>query len=218
MRRVMSVTDLFGKNELPSDVGLQLNADGQLRHLLTLQGLSKSLIGNLLDQSEQYLSPMGQPVVRSDTLRDRTVANLFFEPSTRTRASFDLAARRMGADVLNLDVNTSSRKKGESILDTLYTLQSMQVDIFVIRDASAGVPAYIARHVDKHVSILNAGEADISHPTQGLLDLLTIRRHKGDFSKLNVAIVGDIAHSRVARSAAIGLTTIGHISALPDNA
>jgi aspartate carbamoyltransferase catalytic subunit len=209
MRRVMSVTDLFGKNELPSDVGLQLNADGQLRHLLTLQGLSKSLLGNLLDQSEQYLSPMGQPVVRSDALRDRTVANLFFEPSTRTRASFDLAARRMGADVLNLDVNTSSRKKGESILDTLYTLQSMQVDIFVIRDASAGVPAYIARHVDKHVSVLNAGEADISHPTQGLLDLLTIRRHKGDFSKLNVAIVGDIAHSRVARSAAIGLTTMG---------
>ena len=205
----MTVTDLIRKNDLPSDDGLQLNGDGQLRHLLTLEGLSKSLLTRLLDQSEQYLSPMGGPVVRSDALRDRTVANLFFESSTRTRASFDLAARRMGADVLNLDVNTSSRKKGESILDTMYTLQSMQVDIFVIRDASAGVPAYIARHVDEHVSILNAGESDVSHPTQGLLDLLTIRQRKRDFSKLNVAIVGDIAHSRVARSAAVGLTTMG---------
>jgi aspartate carbamoyltransferase catalytic subunit len=147
--------------------------------------------------------------VRATTLQGRTVANLFFEPSTRTRASFDLAAHRLGADVLNLDVKTSSRKKGESILDTLYTLQAMQIDIFVIRDASAGVPAYIARHVEPHVSILNAGESDISHPTQGLLDLLTIRRHKGDFSKLTVAIIGDIAHSRVARSAAEGLTTMG---------
>ena len=209
MRRAMSVTDLFKKDNFPSDAGLQLNAAGRLHHLLTLQDLSKTLLTELLDRSEQYLSPMGQPVVRSEALRGRTVANLFFEPSTRTRASFDLAARRMGADVLNLDVNTSSRKKGESILDTLYTLQSMQVDIFVIRDASAGVPAYIARHVDKHISILNAGEADISHPTQGLLDLLTIRQHKADFRKLNVVIVGDIAHSRVARSVAAGLATMG---------
>jgi len=115
----------------------------------------------------------------------------------------------MQADVLNLDVNTSSRKKGESILDMLYTLQAMQIDIFVVRDASAGVPAYIARHVGRHVSILNAGEADVSHPTQGLLDLLTIRQHKPSFENLAVAIVGDIAHSRVARSAAVGLTTMG---------
>jgi aspartate carbamoyltransferase catalytic subunit len=139
----------------------------------------------------------------------RTVANLFFEPSTRTRASFDLAGKRLGADVLNLDVNTSSRKKGESILDTIYTLQAMQVDVMVVRDASSGVPAYIARHVNDHVSILNAGEADASHPTQGLLDLLTIRQRKGQFADLTVAIVGDIAHSRVARSAAHGLKTLG---------
>ena len=205
----MSVTELFHSADAPQDQDLQVNARGQLRHLLTLQGLSKSQIVELLDRAENYLTPVGNRVVHSDRLRGRTVANLFFEPSTRTRASFDLAARRMGADVLNLDVKTSSRKKGESILDTLYTLQAMQVDIFVIRDASSGVPAYIARHVDDHISVLNAGESDVSHPTQGLLDLMTIRQHKPDFENLTVAIVGDIAHSRVARSAAEGLTTMG---------
>jgi aspartate carbamoyltransferase catalytic subunit len=209
MRDAMSVTELFQKDQVADETDLQFDAAGRLKHLLTLQSLNREQISTLLDMAEQYLSPMGQPVVRVDTLQGRTVANLFFEPSTRTRASFDLAARRMGADVLNLDVKTSSRKKGESVLDTLYTLQAMQVDIFVIRDASAGVPAYIARHVDPHISILNAGESDVSHPTQGLLDLLTIRRHKGGFEDLTVAIVGDIAHSRVARSAAEGLTTMG---------
>ena len=187
---------------------LQLNADGSLRHLLTLKGLDKSLLVELLDDAEQFVSPAVGAAARSQSLLGRTVANLFFEPSTRTRASFDLAAKRLGADVLNLDVNTSSRKKGESILDTIYTLQAMHVDIMVIRDASAGVPAYIARHVNDHVSILNAGEADVSHPTQGLLDLLTIRQRKGQIAGLTVAIVGDIRHSRVARSAAEGLQTL----------
>lgn len=209
MQSAMSVTKLLKKDDVIPDTELQLNASGQLQHLLTLRGLSKQQLTALLDHSQQYLSPMGNRVVRSEALRGRTVANLFFEPSTRTRASFDLAAKRLGADVLNLDVNTSSRKKGESILDTMYTLQAMQVDIFVIRDASAGVPAFIARHMGARISILNAGESTVSHPTQGLLDLLTIRQHKPDFSKLTVAIVGDIAHSRVARSAAEGLTTMG---------
>ncbi len=183
----------------------QLDHAGRLRHLLTLKGLDKSLLIDLLDDAVSYLSPPGAMPVRSRALAGRTVANLFFEPSTRTRASFDLAGKRLGADVLNLDVNTSSRKKGESILDTIHTLEAMQVDIMVVRDASAGVPTYIARHVSDHVSILNAGEADVSHPTQGLLDLLTIRQHKGEFENLIVAIVGDVAHSRVARSAAQGL-------------
>ena len=111
--------------------------------------------------------------------------------------------------MLNLDVNTSSRAKGESILDTIYTLQAMQVDIFVVRDASTGVPAFITSHTNGYVSILNAGESTVAHPTQGLLDLLTIRQHKGAFENLAVAIVGDIAHSRVARSAAEGLMTMG---------
>jgi len=188
---------------------LQLSADGSLRHLLTLEGLDKALLVDLLDDAARFLSPMGRLPARNESLAGRTIANLFFEPSTRTRASFDLAGKRLGADVLNLDVNTSSRKKGESILDMIYTLQAMHVDIMVVRDASAGVPSYIARHVNDHVSILNAGESDVSHPTQGLLDLLTIRQHKGEFEGLTVAIVGDIIHSRVARSAAHGLDTLG---------
>jgi aspartate carbamoyltransferase catalytic subunit len=188
---------------------LQLGKSGRLRHLLTLRGLDRETITRLLDRAETYLSPLGKPAVRNAKLAGRTVANLFFEPSTRTRASFELAAMRLGAEVLNLDVNMSSRKKGESILDTIYTLEAMHVDVFVVRDASAGVPAYITRHVMDHVAVLNAGEGDVSHPTQGLLDLLTIRQCKGDFTELTVAIVGDIAHSRVARSAAEGLITMG---------
>lgn len=205
----MSVTEVFKTADSPSPSSLQFTADGRLRHLLTLEGLSREWITALLDRAEAYLSPIGEFAVRNEAHSGRTIANLFFEASTRTRASFELAVKRLGADVLNLDVNMSSRKKGESILDTIYTLQAMQVDVFVVRDASVGVPAYIARAVGDHVSVLNAGEAEASHPTQGLLDLLTIRRHKGSFKDLNVAIVGDIAHSRVARSAATGLTTMG---------
>src|SRR5210317_1066385 len=194
---------------LKDEATLQLDANGNLRHLLTLKGLDKSLLTEILDDAQQYLTEPGELPARGQSLVGRSVANLFFEASTRTRASFDLAGKRLGADVLNLDVNTSSRKKGESILDTIYTLEAMHVDIMVVRDASAGVPAYIARHVLPHVSILNAGESDVSHPTQGLLDVLTMRQHKGAFENLVVAIVGDISHSRVAMSAAHALTTLG---------
>lgn len=187
----------------------QLTSNGRLRHLLNLKDLDKPLIQDLLNQSEEYLRKPGDVPARDSSLAGRTVANLFFEASTRTRASFELAAKRMSADVLNLDVNTSSRIKGESILDTIYTLQAMQADIFVIRDASAGIPALIAAKVDPHISVLNAGEADVSHPTQGLLDLLTIRQRKGEFDGLVVTIIGDIAHSRVARSASEGLRIMG---------
>ncbi|MGI9202055.1 MAG: aspartate carbamoyltransferase catalytic subunit [Woeseiaceae bacterium] len=191
------------------EANLQLNAAGELRHLLTLKGLDRSILNELLDEAQEFVSVPGSNTRRSNSLAGRTVANLFFEPSTRTRASFDLAGKRLGADVLNLDVNTSSRKKGESILDTIYTLQAMHVDVMVVRDASAGVPAYIAQHVDDHLSILNAGESDVSHPTQGLLDLLTMRQRLGSLAGLTVTIVGDIAHSRVARSAIQGLHTLG---------
>ena len=197
------------KEVLKDEASLQLDENGNLRHLLTLKNLDKALLLDILDDAEQYLTEPGALPARSQSLAGRSVGNLFFEPSTRTRASFDLAGKRLGADVLNLDVNTSSRKKGESILDTIYTLEAMQVDIMVVRDASAGVPAYIARHVKPHVSILNAGESDVSHPTQGLLDLLTIRQHKGSFEDLTVAIVGDIKHSRVAMSASHALDTLG---------
>jgi aspartate carbamoyltransferase catalytic subunit len=203
----MQATEIF--QTTVDEAELQLTADGSLRHLLTLKGLDRTILIELLDEAQQFISPFGAITARSRSLEGRTVANLFFEPSTRTRASFDLAAKRLGADVLNLDVNTSSRKKGESILDMIYTLQAMYVDIMVVRDASASVPAHIARNVNDYVSILNAGEADVSHPTQGLLDLLTIRQNKGGFEGLTVAIVGDIAHSRVVRSTAHGLDTLG---------
>jgi len=191
------------------DTQLQFDDNGNLRHLLSLKGLSASLLNEILDEAQGFLTAPGDLPARSRSLAGRTVGNLFFEPSTRTRASFDLAGRRLGADVLNLDVNTSSRKKGESILDTIYTLEAMQVDVMVVRDASDGVPAYIARHVEDHVSVLNAGESDVSHPTQGLLDLLTIRQHNPDFKNMAVAIVGDIQHSRVAMSASEALQTMG---------
>jgi aspartate carbamoyltransferase catalytic subunit len=180
---------------------MQVNDKGQLRHLLTLAELERSQIERIIDKATGYLTTLGRPAPRDTTLRGQTVANLFFEASTRTRASFELAAKRLSADVLNLDVKMSSRTKGESILDTIFTLQAMQVDIFVIRDASTGVPAMIARSVAPHVSVLNAGESEVSHPTQGLLDLMTILLHKGDLSELRVAIIGDIKHSRVASSA-----------------
>ncbi|MBT8088151.1 MAG: aspartate carbamoyltransferase catalytic subunit [Gammaproteobacteria bacterium] len=197
------------ENALEEESSLQLDANGRLRHLLTLKDLDKALLTDILDDAETFLTPPGSRPARSQALAGRTVANLFFEPSTRTRASFDLAGKRLGADVLNLDVNTSSRKKGESILDMIYTLEAMQVDAMVVRDASAGVPAFIARHVRDHVSILNAGESDVSHPTQGLLDVLTIRQHKPRFPGLAIAIVGDIRHSRVAMSTSQALTTLG---------
>jgi aspartate carbamoyltransferase catalytic subunit len=187
-------------------------ANTRIRHLLSLDNLNKSIIENILDRSEGYLTEPGQLPARDTCLAGRTVANLFFEASTRTRASFELAAKRMSADVLNLDVNTSSRIKGESILDTIYTLQAMQTDIFVIRDASAGIPALIAEKVQPHISILNAGEGDVSHPTQGLLDLMTIRQAKGTIDGLSVTIIGDIAHSRVARSLTEGLRIMGNNS------
>jgi len=180
----------------------QIAPNGLLRHLITLEGLDRSLVEQLLARSRYYLADRDARAPRDATLRGFTVANLFFEASTRTRASFELAAKRLDAEVLNLDVNTSSRIKGESILDTIYTLEAMHIDIFVVRDASTGVPQMIAEAVQPNVCVLNAGESDTSHPTQGLLDLLTIQLHKGDVANLRVAIIGDIRHSRVARSAA----------------
>ncbi len=179
----------------------QIDDRGCLRHLLSLEGLGRDHIEAIIEQAHRYLTPIGEPPARDNVLAGCTVVNLFFEPSTRTRASFELAARRLDAEVLSLDVNMSSRAKGESVIDTIYTLEAMQADIFVVRDASTGVPAGIAQQVAPHISVLNAGESHVSHPTQGLLDLMTIQITKGDPSKLRVAIVGDIRDSRVARSA-----------------
>lgn len=187
----------------------QISAHGRLRHLLTLEDLDREHIQMIIDRASTYLTKVGQPPAHDTILRGMTVANLFFEASTRTRASFELAAKRLNADVLNLDVNTSSRAKGESVMDTIFTLQAMQIDMFVVRDASTGVPAEIARNVEPHVCVLNAGESEVSHPTQGLLDLMTILEHRPDIENLRIAIVGDIRHSRVARSAYHALTKYG---------
>jgi aspartate carbamoyltransferase catalytic subunit len=163
----------------------------------------------LLDRAQTFVRPLGAKPPVSSALAGITVANLFTEPSTRTRVSFELAAKRLGADVVNLEVQLSSRVKGESMLDTVYTLQSLHVDVMVIRDPEAGVPDLVAANVAPHVSVLSAGEAHVSHPTQGLLDALTVLQHKSRFEKLGIAIVGDIRHSRVARSAYHVFRTLG---------
>jgi len=187
----------------------QQDGAGGLRHLITLDGLARDTLTAILDRAESYRRIPGQPAYEGRELAGMTVANLFFEPSTRTRASFDLASRRLGAHVLNLEMQSSSRVKGETMLDTIYTLEAMNTDVFVIRDSEAGMPEFLIDHVAPHVSVISAGEAHLSHPTQGLLDLLTIRTHKRRFAGLKVAIVGDIKHSRVARSAAQALHTLG---------
>jgi len=187
----------------------QLRADGSLRHLLTLETLERSRIERLLERAQSFVRPLGERPPRSRVLEGATVANLFTEPSTRTRVSFELAAERLGATVVQLEVQLSSRVKGESMLDTVYTLQSLHVDALVIRDAEVGVPGLVAEHVAPHVSVLSGGEAHVSHPTQGLLDALTVYQRKQRFAGLGVAIVGDIRHSRVARSAFHAFSKLG---------
>jgi aspartate carbamoyltransferase catalytic subunit len=187
----------------------QLRADGSLRHLLTLETLERTRIERLLERAQSFVRPLGERPPRSRLLEGATVANIFTEPSTRTRVSFELAAERLGATVVQLEVQLSSRVKGESMLDTVYTLQSLHVDALVIRDAEVGVPGLVAAHVAPHVSVLSGGEAHVSHPTQGLLDALTVYQHKQRFAGLAIAIVGDIRHSRVARSAFHAFSKLG---------
>lgn len=187
---------------------IQLTENGQLKHFLSIEGLSHQILTQILDTAESFTSVTGRSVKKVPLLRGKTVANLFFENSTRTRSTFELAAQRLSADILNLDVNTSSTSKGESLLDTLYNLQAMQVDMFVIRHSDSGSAHFFANYVDQGVSVLNAGDGQHSHPTQAMLDMFTIRHHKKDFTQLSVAIVGDIMHSRVARSQIHALNTL----------
>lgn len=187
----------------------QLDSHGNLRHFLTLDGLDRRQLTDILDQTEGFLSVARQPVKKVPLCRGKIIANLFFETSTRTRTTFELAAKRLSADVLNLNISTSATAKGETLLDTLRNLEAMNVDMFVVRHADSGAAHFIARHVAPHVSVINAGDGCHAHPTQGMLDMFTIRQHKGDFSRLKVAIVGDILHSRVARSQIGALRTLG---------
>ena len=180
-----------------------------MRHLLTLEGLSRDALVGLLDAA-QALRPNALGRNAREPLHGITIANLFFEPSTRTRASFQLAAKRLGADVLNFNADSSSTRKGETLVDTLRNLEAMGASLFVVRHTHSSVPAALAAAAAQNSSVVSAGDGRSSHPTQGLLDMLTIRQHKGDnFSRLSVAIVGDIRHSRVARSDMQALRTLG---------
>jgi aspartate carbamoyltransferase catalytic subunit len=187
----------------------QLNEHGELRHLLTIEGLPKQNILQILDTASSFLEVSDRQVKKVPLLRGKSVFNLFFENSTRTRTTFEIAATRLSADVVNLDVRTSSTSKGESLLDTIDNLAAMHADMFVVRHAQSGAPYMIAKHVRPGLHVINAGDGRHAHPTQGLLDMYTIRHFKKDFTKLTVAIVGDVLHSRVARSDIHALTTLG---------
>ena len=188
---------------------LQLNDQGRLRHFLSLDGLPRSMLTEILDTADSFLEVGARAVKKVPLLRGMTVCNVFFENSTRTRTTFELAAKRLSADVITLNVSTSSTSKGETLTDTLRTLEAMAADMFVVRHADSGAAHFIAEYVSPNVAIINGGDGRHSHPTQGMLDMLTIRRHKGDFTQLKVAIVGDILHSRVARSNMLALKTLG---------
>ena len=188
---------------------LQLNDQGQLRHFLSIDGLPRELLTEILDTADSFLEVGARAVKKVPLLRGKTVCNVFFENSTRTRTTFELAAQRLSADVISLNVSTSSTSKGETLFDTLRNLEAMAADIFVVRHADSGAAHFIAEHVCPNLAIINGGDGRHAHPTQGMLDMLTIRRHKGSFENLSVAIVGDILHSRVARSNMLALKTLG---------
>jgi len=191
----------------------QLNKHGELQHLLTIEGLPKAVITRILDTASSFVSISDREVKKVPLMRGKSVFNLFFENSTRTRTTFEIASKRLSADVINLNISASSTSKGESLLDTIDNLAAMHADMFVVRHSQSGAPYLIAKHLidthQPHVHVVNAGDGRHAHPTQGLLDAYTIRHYKEDFSNLTVAIVGDILHSRVARSDIHALTTLG---------
>jgi aspartate carbamoyltransferase catalytic subunit len=188
---------------------IQIDSSGKLRHFIAIEGLPRDVLIDILDTAESFASVSDQKVKKVPLLRGHTIANLFFEPSTRTRTTFELAAKRLSADVLNINITASSTSKGETLLDMLRNLEAMDIDMFVVRHNSSGAAEFIARNVAPHISVINAGDGSHAHPTQAMLDMFTIRRHKPDFSALKVAIVGDIMHSRVARSQIHALSTLG---------
>src|ERR1700688_704531 len=202
---------------------LQLNSEGELHHLLSIEELPRALIERILTTADGFIAVGTREIKSVPLLRGKSVFNLFFENSTRTRTTFEIAAKRLSADVYNLNIAASSTAKGESLLDTIDNLTAMQADIFVVRPSQGGAPYLIARHLAPHVHVVNAGDGRHAHPTQALLDLYTIRHYKGAFEPLSVAIVGDILNSRVARSdidalLAMGVTdlrAVGPLTLLP---
>lgn len=192
-----------------SKKNIQLNDNGELHHLLAIEGLPKRIVERILDTAESFVGINEREVKVVPLLRGKSIFNVFFENSTRTRTTFEIAAKRLSADVVSLDVARSSTAKGESILDTIANLSAMHADMFVVRHSASGAPYLIAKNVAPHVHVVNAGDGRHEHPTQGLLDVFTIRKYKKQFTNLTVAIVGDILHSRVARSQIHALTTLG---------
>ncbi len=194
---------------LPPDSAIQFDDQGYLRHFLTINGVPREALVQILDTAESFMTFGEREIKKVPLLRGKTVVNLFFEASTRTRTTFELAAKRLSADVINMSAARMSTSKGETILDTVKTLEAMHTDLFVVRDSASGASHLIASHLPDHVRVINAGDGRHAHPTQAMLDMYTIRQKKGGFEGLKIAIIGDILHSRVARSQIHALTTLG---------
>ena len=193
------------------DHNIQFDDEKKLIHFLNIENLSPQHIFEILDLADK---------VKSKSLNGRTVASLFFEPSTRTKTTFELASKRLGADFINIDIANSSTSKGESILDMIKTLEAMQCNMFIVRHGTSGIPHYIAKEVGDRISVINAGDGTNAHPTQAMLDMYTIKKYKGEFHNLSIAIVGDILHSRVAKSLieSLSILNVEKINVIgPDN-
>ena len=187
----------------------QLNKNGELQHLLTTEGLPAPILRAILDRAASFVSTAeGNEIKKVPLLHGKAVFNIFFENSTRTRTTFEIAAKRLSADVVNLNIGSSSTSKGETLLDTVDNLCAMHADMFIVRHSQSGAAHLIARHVAPEIHVINAGDGRHAHPTQALLDMFTIRHYKKEFHNLRVAIVGDILHSRVARSQIYALSTL----------
>jgi len=193
---------------IPPDSIVQFDVGGRLKHFITINGLTKSTLTEILDTAESFINFGKREIKKVPLLRGKTLVNLFFESSTRTRTTFEIAGKRLSADVINLSSTRMSTSKGETILDTVRTLEAMHTDLFVVRDSASGTPHLIASHLPDHVKVINAGDGRHAHPTQAMLDMFTIRQAKGKFDHLKIAIVGDILHSRVARSQIHALTIL----------
>ncbi len=188
---------------------LEVTKHGQLRHFLTTSAHTRLMLESILDLASTFIDSDSKQITRTSHLQNKTVVNVFFEPSTRTRTTFEIAAKRLAAEVINLDASRISTSKGESILDTIHTLEAMHVDLFVVRDSASGAPQLIAQHLPDQVKVINAGDGRHAHPTQAMLDMFTLREAKGRIEGLTVAIVGDVLHSRVARSQIHALRILG---------
>ncbi len=188
----------------------QLNKHGELQHLLSTESLPLAILLGILDRAASFVNVAeGQEIKKVPLLHGKSIFNIFFENSTRTRTTFEIAAKRLSADVVNLNIGSSSASKGETLLDTVDNLCAMHADMFVVRHGQSGAAHFIAKHVAPEIHVINAGDGRHAHPTQALLDMFTIRHYKKEFHNLRVAIVGDILHSRVARSQIHALTTLG---------